>query len=80
MLIVAGAQRASVLALGIMFPGGSDGKEFAYNIGDMGSVTGLGRSPGEAMATHSSILAWGIPRTEEPGGLQSMGLQRVAHD
>ena len=47
MLIVAGAQRASVLALGIMFPGGSDGKEFACNIGDMGSITGLGRSPGE---------------------------------
>ena len=34
----------------------------------------------EAMATHSSILAWKIPWTEEPGGLQSMGLQRVGHD
>ena len=32
------------------------------------------------MATHSSILAWGIPWTEEPGGLQSVGLQRVGHD
>ena len=32
------------------------------------------------MATHSSILAWEIPWTEEPGGLQSMGLQRVKHD
>ena len=32
------------------------------------------------MATHSSILAWRIPWTEEPGGLQSMGLQRVGHD
>ena len=32
------------------------------------------------MATHSSILAWRIPWTEEPGGLQSMGLQRVSHD
>ena len=32
------------------------------------------------MATHSSILAWRIPWTEEPGGLQSMGLQRVRHD
>ena len=31
-------------------------------------------------ATHSSILAWKIPCTEEPGGLQSMGLQRVGHD
>ena len=32
------------------------------------------------MATHSSTLAWRIPRTEEPGGLQSMGLQRAGHD
>ena len=32
------------------------------------------------MATHSSLLAWEIPGKEEPGGLQSMGLQRVAHD
>ena len=34
----------------------------------------------EEMATHSSVLAWRIPRTEEPGGLQSMGSQRVRHD
>ena len=34
----------------------------------------------EEMATHSSILAWEIPRTEEPGGLQSVGLQRVGHN
>ena len=34
----------------------------------------------EGMATHSSILAWRIPWTEEPGGLQSTGLQRVRHD
>ena len=34
----------------------------------------------EEMATHSSIFAWRIPWTEEPGGLQSMGLQRVGHD
>ena len=32
------------------------------------------------MATHSSILAWKFPGTEEPGRLQSMGLQRVGHD
>ena len=32
------------------------------------------------VATHSSILAWEIPWTEEPGGLQSMGLHRVVHD
>ena len=35
--------------------------------------------PEERKATHSSILAWRIPRTEEPGGLQSMGSQRVRH-
>ena len=34
----------------------------------------------EEMATHSSILAWRFPRTEEPGGVQSMGSQRVGHD
>ena len=34
----------------------------------------------KGMVTHSSILAWRIPRTEEPGGLQSMGLQRVRHN
>ena len=34
----------------------------------------------EGMATHSSVLAWRIPWTEESGGLQSMGLQRVGHD
>ena len=35
---------------------------------------------GEGMATHSSVLAWRIPWTEEPGRLQAMGLQRVRHD
>ena len=34
----------------------------------------------KGMATHSSILAWKIPRTEEPGGLQSIGSQRARHD
>ena len=34
----------------------------------------------KGMATHSSILAWRIPWTEEPGGLQTMGSQRVGHD
>ena len=41
-----------------------------------GLIPRLGRSPGEGMATHSSILAWRTPRTEEPGGLQSMMSQR----
>ena len=46
------------------------------------SVQSLGQeySLEEKMATHSSILAWEIPWTEEPGGPQSMGLQRVRHD
>ena len=39
------------------FPGGSDGKESACSAGDLGLIPGLGRSPGEGMATHSSILA-----------------------
>ena len=36
--------------------------------------------PGKGMATHSNILAWEIPRTEEPGRLQFMGLQKVRHN
>ena len=43
------------------FPGGSDGKESTCNVEDLGSIPGLGRSPGEGKATHSSILAWRIP-------------------
>ena len=39
-----------------------------------------GDDPLEEMAPHSSILAWEIPRTEEPGGLQSIGSQRVGHN
>ena len=50
------------------------------NVGDLGSIPGLGRSLKKEMATHSSILTWDIPWTEEPGELQSMGLQRVGHD
>ena len=43
------------------------------------STRDTGLSP-QAMATHSSTLAWKIPWTEEPGGLQSMGSRRVRHD
>ena len=52
----------------------------AGDIRDEGSIPGSGRSPGGGMATHSSILAWRIAWTEEPGGLQSMGSQTVRHD
>ena len=46
------------------------------NAGDVGQEDPLKKE----MATHSSIIAWGIPWTEEPGGRQSMGSQRVGHD
>ena len=110
------------------FPGDSDGKASACNAEDLGSIPGLGRSPGEGngtplqysclenpmdrgawwaavhgvarsrtrlshftftfrfhalekeMATHSSVLAWRVPGTAEPGGLLSLGLHRVGHD
>ena len=103
------------------FPCGSAGKESACNVGDLRSIPGLGRCPGEGngypfqysglensvdcivygvakswtqlsdfhfhffflkkeVAAHSSILAWEMPWTEEPRGLQFMGSQRVGHD
>ena len=102
------------------FPGGSAGRESAYNAVDPDLIPGLGRSSGEGVgyplqyswaslvaqmvknppamqdtwvlsvgwedpleegiATHSSILAWRTPWTEEPDGLQFMGSQRVRHD
>ena len=52
----------------------------AGDAGDVGSIPGLGRSPGRGNGTHSSILPGIIPWTEEPGRLQSMGSQRVGHD
>jgi len=60
---------------GVDFPGGSVVKNLpvsAGDVGDSGSILGLGKSPEEEIATHSSILTWEIPWTEEPGGLQSM--------
>ena len=58
------------------FPGSSDGKVSAYNAGDPGSIPGQEDPLEKAMATHSGTLAWKIPCTEEPGGLQSMGSQK----
>ena len=55
-------------------------KEFACNAGDLGLIARLESSLEKGMATHSSVLAWRIPWTEEPGGLQSMGSQRVWYD
>ena len=62
------------------FPGCSEGTEFGCNAGDPGSIPGWGRSLEKGMATYSSILAWRIPWTEEPGELQSIQLERVRHD
>ena len=66
----------------LSFPGGSDGKESACNAGDLGSIPGLGRSPGGG---HGNLLQYSCPDgespwTEEPGRLQSMGSQRVGHE
>ena len=59
------------------FPGGSDSKESAHNVGWSLSQ---GDPLEKEVATYSGILAWRIPWTEEPGRLQSMGLQRVRHN
>ena len=60
------------------FPGGASAK--AGGVRDV--VPSLGREDPleEGIATHSRILAWRIPWTEEPGGLQSMGSQRIGRD
>ena len=58
------------------FPGGSVVKNSPTSAGDVSSIPGLGRFPGQEMATHSSILAWEILWTEEPGRLESMGSQK----
>ena len=62
------------------FPGGSDCEASVYNAGTW--VPSLGREDPleKEMAVHSSTIAWKIPWTEEPGRLQSMGLQKVGHD
>ena len=65
------------------FPDGSVVKNPPANLGDKGDkclIPDLGRSPKEKTATHCSILAWEVPVTGEPSGLQSMGPQRVRHD
>ena len=49
------------------FPGSSDGKGSAYKVGDPGLIPGSGRSPEEGNGNPSSVLAWKLPWTEEPG-------------
>ena len=63
-----------------LFSGGSDGKEFPCNVGDLGSSPGFRRSLEKGMATYSSILSWRIPWTKEHGGLKSIESKRVGHE
>ena len=62
------------------FPGGSAVKNLPASVGDVGSIPGPEDSLEKEMATQFSVLAWEISWIEEPGGLQSMGLQRVRHN
>ena len=61
-------------------PGGTAVKTLPDNVRDAGLIPESEDPLEEEMATHSSILAWRIPWTEEPGGLQSMVSQRVRHN
>ena len=71
------ANRAKSACPFIGFPGGSENPPAdARGTGDLGSILGRGGALEKEMATHSSVLAWEIPWTEEPGGLQSMGSQK----
>ena len=62
------------------FPGGSNGKESACNVGDVGLIPGSGRSPGKGNVYPLQYSCLENSMDGEPGGLQSMGLQRVGHD
>ena len=78
-LILVSLFLSSSILFSVMPNGGSDGRESACSARDPHSI--LREGPLEkGMATHSSILAWKIPWTEEPGRLQSMGSQKVGHD
>ena len=59
---------------------GAQQNKIACNAGDVSSIPASRRSLEEKMAIYASILAWRIPWKEKPGGLQSMGSQRVGHD
>ena len=72
---VFGLNWASKVVVLVKNPSANEG-----DVRDMDSILGQEEPLEEGMATHSSILAWRIPWTEEPGGLQSTGSQRVGHD
>ena len=80
-LIFDGGNHQSVfLGVGVDWEGAAQVKASAWNAGDPGSILGQEDPLEKEMATHSSTLAWRIPWREEPGRLQSIGLQRVRHD
>ena len=62
------------------FPDDAVIKNSPANAGDAGLISGLGRSPGERNGNPLQYLAWKIPRTEDPGGLQFTGSQRIRHN
>ena len=62
------------------FPGASNGKESTCNAGDLGSIPGSVRSPGEGHGNPLQYSGLENPMTEEPDGLQSMGSQRDGHN
>ena len=64
----------------IGFPGSTVVKNLPADVGDTSSISGSGRAPGEGNGNLLQYSSWEIPRTEEPGGLQSTGSQRVGHD
>ena len=60
--------------------GGSDGKASVYNVRDLGSIPGLGRSPGGGNGNPLQYSCLENPMDREPGRPKSLGLQRVGHD
>ena len=64
----------------MLFPGGSDGKESTCSVGDLGLIPGLGRSSGGGYGNPLQYSCLENSWTEEPGRLQSLGLQRAGHD
>ena len=70
----------SYIGVQLWFPGVSVVKNATTSAGDVGLIPGSGRSPGEGNGNALQYSCREIPRTEEPGGLDSMGLQRVGHN
>ena len=75
---IGGKQLEITATLYQSFPGGSDGKEFTCNVGDLGLDSRLGLEKGKV--TNTSSLAWRIPLTEESGGLPFMSYKESDND